>query len=284
MRKLIRATACAAALAMPVAGFAAHRSASEGTSGARLAQMCDAGSRDIAGLPIEQIRRSIQPDGDKLAALDELASATQKAAQDLKAACPAETPPTAPARLDAMQVRIAAMIAAVATVRPPLEKFYGLLSDEQKEQVTTLSQSQRRGASLLEDCGATQLGPAAWPTADIERRVRPTEAQRASLMALQDAAAKAAEIVKGSCPTESPLTPTARLAAIATRLDALLQSVKTMSGPLNDCYGMLDDAQKARFDAISLPRTSQSEQPRARPHRHHYVSLFAVIRRLFHLF
>jgi hypothetical protein len=285
MHHLIRATIFVAALAMPTAGIAAHHPAGVGTSGARLAQMCDAGSRDIAGLPIEQIRRSIQPDGDKRAALDELAGATKKAAQDLKAACPAETPPTAPGRLAAMQVRIEAMIAAVATVRPPLEKFYGLLSDEQKEQVTTLSQSQRRGASLLEDCGATQLGPAEWPTADIERRVRPTEAQRASLTALQDAAAKAAEIVKGSCPTESPFTPTARLAAIATRLDALLQSVKTMSGPLNDCYGMLDDAQKARFDAISLPRTSQTEQPRAKPpHRHHYVSLGAYIRRLFHLF
>jgi len=285
MRNLIRATAFAAALAMPVAGFAAHhRPAREGTSGARLAQMCDAGSRDIVGLPIDQIRRSIQPDGDERAALDELASATQKAAQDLKAACPAETPPTAPDRLAAMQARVEAMIAAAATVRPPLEKFYGLLSDEQKERVNTLSQNQRRGASLLEDCGATQLGPAEWPTADIERRVHPTDAQRASLVALQDASTKAAEIVKASCPTESPLTPAARLAAIGTRLDALLQSVKTMSGPLNDSYSMLDDAQKARFDAISLPRTSQSEQPRAKPHRHHYVSLFSFVRRLFHLF
>ena len=39
---------------------------------------------------------------------------------------------TAPGRLAAMQQRIEAMISAVATVRPPLEKFYGLLDDEQK--------------------------------------------------------------------------------------------------------------------------------------------------------
>ena len=78
--------------------------------------------------------------------------------------------------------------------------------------------------------------------------------------------------------------PPARLTAIGTRLDAMLQSIKTMSGPLDDFYGMLDDGQKARFDGISLPRTSQIEQPRGRPHRYHHVNLFAFIRRLFHLF
>lgn len=285
MRNLTRVTAFAITLTMPIEALAAHRPVGEGSSSARLVQICDAGSRDIAGLPIDQIRRGIAVDGDKRAALDELAGATQKAAQDIKAACPAETPPTAPARLAAMQARVEAMIAAVATLRPPLEKFFGLLSDEQKERVNALSQNRRRGVSLLEDCGVAQLGAPEWPTADIERAVRPTEAQRASLMALQDAAAKAADIVKGSCPTESLLTPTARLAAIGKRLDALLQSIKTMSGPLNDFYGMLDDEQKMRFDAISLPRTSQGEPARAKPpHRHHYVSLGAFIRRLFHQF
>lgn len=286
MRDLIRATVFVAALAMPTAGIAAHHLAGVGTSGARLAQMCDAGTRDIAGLPVDQFQRALQVDGDKRAALDELAGATRKAAQDLKAACPAERPPTALGRLAAMQSRIEAMIAAVATVRPPLEKFYDLLNDEQKERVNALSQNRRRGASLLDqDCGAAQLGADEWPTADIERLVRPTEDQRASLTALQDAATKTSDIVKGSCPTESPLTPTTRLAAIGKRLDALLQSIKTLSGPLNDFYAMLDDEQKARFDGISLPRTSQSEPPRAKPpHRHHYVSLGAFIRRLFHLF
>ena len=284
MRNLIRATALAAALTMPLAASAAHhRGAGDSGSGARLTQMCEAGSRDIAGLPIEQIQRSTQVAGDARAALDELAGATQKAAKDLKAACPTETPTTAPARLAAMQARIEAMIAAVATVRPPLEKFYDLLSDEQKERVNTLTRG--RGTGLLElDCGATQVGVAAWPTADIERRVRPTQAQRESLTTLQDAAAKTADIVKGSCPSQAPLSPPARLTAIGSRLDAMLQSIKTMSGPLDDFYGMLDDEQKARFDGISLPRTSQIEQPRGRSHRYHHVSPFAFIRRLFDLF
>ena len=53
-----------------------------------------------------------------------------------------------------------------------------------------------------------------WPTADIDRTVRPTEAQRASLVALEDATAKAADMLKASCPTDNPLTPPARLAAV----------------------------------------------------------------------
>ena len=43
-----------------------------------------------------------------------------------------------------MQKRIEAMIAAVQTVQPPLEKFYGLLSDEQKARLTALGGDQRQ--------------------------------------------------------------------------------------------------------------------------------------------
>ena len=117
--------------------------------------------------------------------------------------------------------------------------------------------------------------------------MRPTEAQRASLVALRDAAAKAADMSKGSCPTDNLLTPTARLAALGKRLDTLLQAVKTETGPLNDFYGMLDDEQKAKFNAISLPQTSQSEQPKAKPstvHHRHFVSIGYFIRRLFRWF
>jgi len=287
MRNLVPVTAVAAALLMPLAGFAAPRTGAEGAGAGRLAQMCTEGSRDIAGLPVEQFQRTVQTDDAQRAALDDLANATTKAAQDIKAACPAETALTAPGRLAATQMRIEAMIAAVATVRPPLERFYGLLSDEQKEQIVALGRNQRQGRSgslLDKDCGSAQASVAAWPAADIERTVRPTEAQRASLVALQDAAAKSADMYKGSCPADDLLTPTARIAAVGQRLDTLLQAVKTVSAPLNDFYGTLDDEQKAKFNAIALPQTSQVEPPKAKPtsfHRRHFVSIEYLIRRLF---
>jgi LTXXQ motif family protein len=290
MRNLIRNIALAAALFMPMASIAAYRNGGESAAGARLAQMCDEGSRDVAGLPTDQYKRVIQAGDAQRAALDDLANATLKAAQNIKAACPTEAALTAPGRLAAMQTRIETMIAAVATVRPPLEKFYGLLSDEQRERIIALGRNQRqsRTGSLLEqDCGSAQSSASEWPTTNIERTVHPTEAQRASLMTLQDAAAKAADISKNSCPTDSLLTPTARIAAVGKRLDALLQAVKTVIAPLNDFYGILDDEQKARFNGISLTQTSQIDQPKPKPsvvHRYHFMSLGYFIRHLFSRF
>ena len=80
----------------------------------QLAQMCGEDSHDIAGLPIDQFQQAIQPTDAQRAALDDLANASLKAAQDIKAACPTDIALTAPSRLAAMQQRIEAMIAAVA--------------------------------------------------------------------------------------------------------------------------------------------------------------------------
>jgi hypothetical protein len=246
-------------------GQASPVSATPNATANPLAQLCGEDSRDIAGLPVDQFQRAIQPDDAQRAALDDLANASVKAARDIKAACPTEIALTAPTRLAAMQKRIEAMIGAVETVQPPLEKFYGLLSDEQKERVTALGQEQRQSrtaSSPDQSCGAAQASVTDWPTADIERTVRPTDAQRESLVALQNATAKAADMLKVSCPADNPLTPPARLAAVGKRLDTMLQAVKTVIAPLNDFYGALDDEQKARFDAIAPQRTSQIDQPK----------------------
>ncbi len=50
----------------------------------QLAQMCGEDSRDIAGLPIDQIQRAIQPNDVQRTALDELADASVKAARTIE--------------------------------------------------------------------------------------------------------------------------------------------------------------------------------------------------------
>jgi hypothetical protein len=232
----------------------------------QLAQMCGADSRDIAGLPTDQFQQAVQLTDEQRAALDDLVNASAKAAQDIKAACPTDIALTAPSRLAAMQQRIETMIAAVETIQPPLEKFYGLLSDEQKARLTALGndQHQNRSAektagSLEQNCGAAPAGAMEWPTAEIDQTVRPTEAQRASLAALQNATNQAADLLKASCPTDDPLTPPARLAAVGKRLNTMLQAVKMVSSALNDFYRALSDEQKARFEAIGPQRTTQLE-------------------------
>jgi hypothetical protein len=255
----------------------------------QLSQMCGNDSRDIAGLPIDQIQQTIAPNDAQRAALDDLANASVKAAQDIKAACPTQVALTAPNRLAAMQARIEAMIGAVGTVQPALDKFYGLLNDEQKARLNALGQDQRRnaaaqntGGSIAQSCGATQSGVTDWPAAQIDSTLHPTDAQRASLTALQDASAKAADMLKTACQTDAAVTPPARLAAVGKRLDVMLQAVKTVRTPLDDFYGTLSDEQKAQFEAIGPRRTSSLDQPViAQTHyRRHHASIAGMVRRL----
>jgi len=265
------------------------------TATSELTQLCGDDSREIAGLPIDQIQQVIQPNEAQRAALDELANASVKAAQDIKAACPTQISLTAPGRLAAMQQRIEAMISAVDTVQPPMQKFYDLLNDEQRARLSALAQNQRnaetarnRNGSLVQSCGAAQASVPDWPAAEIDARVHPTEAQRADLTALQQASAKAVEMLKASCPTTEPLTPPARLEAIANRLDTMLQAVKSVRAALDGFYGKLSDEQKAQFEAIGPARTGPSDQPTAsgqppasRTHgRRHHVGIPGIVRHI----
>ena len=226
-----------------------------------LARLCGDDSRDIAGLPIDQIEQAIQPDEAQRTALDDLGNASVQAAQSIRAACPTQAVLTAPARLAAMHQRIEAMMSAVALVRSPLERVYSLLNDEQKARFNALAEQQRTRAaantpkrSLGESCGAAQSATFEWPTAEIEDRLRPNDTQRSALKALQDASSKAADMLKAACQSDDPVTPPARLAAIAKRLDTMLEAVKLVRAALDDFYATLSDEQKAQFEAIGQKR------------------------------
>jgi hypothetical protein len=249
--------------------------------------MCGEDNGDIAGLPIDQVEQAIKPNDAQRVALDDLAHASAQAARNVKAGCPTEIALTAPSRLAAMQQRIEAMIAAVDTVQPPLEKFYALLSDDQKARLTALGEDQRQSQAVTNtSCGA-QPGVLDWPSAEIDQSVIPTGAQRASLVALQNATAKAAGMLNASCPTDSPLTPPARLTAVGERLDTMLQAVNSVHLALNDFYGSLNDEQKARFDAIGPQRTSQADAPKATQTEHrrrHSSNINSVVRHLIRSF
>ena len=249
-----------------LAGYLPSRaSAAPGTSEAaldRLTQMCGEDSRDIGGLPIDQIQQAIELTETQRAALDDLTNASVTAAQKIKAACPTKILLTAPSRIAFMQQRIEAMIAAVTTVRPALEKFYGLLNDEQKARLNALGEDERRritarnrNRSLAQSCDAAQPTSLKWPTEEIDARLHPTETQRASLVALQDASSKAADMLKTSCQADDAVTPPVRLAAVGKRLDTMLQAVKVVRSALDDFYGTLSDEQKAQFEAIGPRRT-----------------------------
>ena len=225
-------------------------------------QLCGDYSREIAGLAVHQIQPAIQPNEAQRAALDDLAGALGSAAQMIQASCPAQPALTAPQRLAVMQQRVGAMIAAVSAVQPPLANFYDLLDEEQEARLNAIAEDRRkrfagnRATEAPVGCGGIQPAALQWPANEIEAKVRPTEAQRAALMVLQGAYARAADILNHACPPEGADTLPTRLDAADGRLEAMLQAVSLVSAALEDFYAMLSDAQKAQFEAIGQKRTA----------------------------
>jgi hypothetical protein len=107
-------------------------------------------------------------------------------------------------------------------------------------------------ASVQQLCSQPGSGVTAWPFADIEKKVGLNADQKSLLDQLRTAANNASAAFKASCPSENafPLTPPGRLTAMTTRLDATLQSVKTVRPALEAFYNSLSDEQKERFNEI----------------------------------
>jgi LTXXQ motif family protein len=228
-----------------------------------LQQLCGDDSREIAGLPIDQIQQAIQPNEAQRAALDDLANALISAAQMIRASCPTQTAFTAPDRLAVMQQRIGAMTKAALAVQQPLGKFYDLLDDEQEARLNALAEDRRKMSAAngategpAQACGAAQPAALQWPADEIETRLHPNDTQRAALKLLQDANARAADILNGECQPKDAITPPARLDAADGRLDAMQQAVYLVSAALEGFYATLSDEQKAQFEAIGQKRTA----------------------------
>jgi hypothetical protein len=120
----------------------ANRDRSEAGGGVagRLTSLCSERAASFARLPTDKIEQVIHPDELQRDALEALKSASAKASAQLNASCPTQTPQNLPDRLHAVEQRLAAMIAALRTVRPALTDFYGSLSDEQKARFNMMGQ------------------------------------------------------------------------------------------------------------------------------------------------
>ncbi len=108
-----------------------------------LGKFCDERAVGVTDLPIDRIARAVQPTPVQRAALDNLRNASVKAADELKAKCPAYQALTPTGRVEAMEKRLEATLAAVRTVQPALTTFYEGLSDEQKARFNSLRSASR---------------------------------------------------------------------------------------------------------------------------------------------
>jgi len=232
--------------------------------GSAATQICSADARGLTDFPIEQISRQVQPTQEQQALLDDLKVATDKAVQVLQGACPNDLPATPTGRLAAMRLRVRAMLRAVQTVRPALDKFYASLSDEQKERFNALDQgnagatAQNQSGGFAQFCGGQNSSVVNLPIGRIEQTLRPNQTQEAALRDVSDASAKAADILHAACPNgpgQEMLTPPGRIAAMEQRLDAMLQAIDTVRPALTKFYAALSDEQKARFDRMGRRAT-----------------------------
>jgi hypothetical protein len=221
----------------------------------RAAEVCGNSASDLTDWPIERISEVVQPTEAQRPALDELRAASQKAIDILKAGCPKDLPSTPTGRLAAMESRVKAMLQAVQTVRPPLERFYQLLSDEQKARLNAVSPGGKSTAeedqrALTKFCRERAPAVTDLPFDRIAQATQPTPPQRSALDELKDVSAKAAEGLRSNCPVYAAVTPTGRIEAMEKRLEATQGAVITVQPALTKFYDGLSDEQKARFNSL----------------------------------
>jgi predicted transcriptional regulator len=222
-----------------------------------LTKLCGDDEGEVATLPIDQIRQTVQLSDEQRTALDELANASIEAAHAIRAACPMQAALTASGRLAAMQQRVEAMISGVATIRPSLEKFYELLDDEQKGRLTALAQQRTQTVPKVpaaQSCTAPEAF--AWPGKEIAAGLHLNDTQRSAAEWLARMSAKARNLLNFDCEPDEGLAAPDRLATVDTRLDAMLEAIKVIRPALEDFYATLNDEQKAQFETIGAKRTS----------------------------
>jgi hypothetical protein len=99
-------------------------------------------------------------------------------------------------------------------------------------------------------CSGQEQGLTDFPIERIAAQVNPDRHQRALLDDLKAATAKAVGILKATCPNELPSTPTGRLEAMRSRVEAMLRAVQEVRPALDAFYNSLSDEQKERFNAL----------------------------------
>src|SRR5512141_170473 len=95
-------------------------------------RMCSPAAAGFAEWRIDRLEQVIKPTDAQRAKFDELKTASSKAADLVRNACPTDFPKTVVGRMEVMEKHADARLQAIKTVRPAMEAFYATLSDEQK--------------------------------------------------------------------------------------------------------------------------------------------------------
>lgn len=216
------------------------------------------GSPVGAGAWVERIEQIVQPDAAQRELLVELRQGLVKADDEVKAACPSAMAASQLARLDVMEERLRALHYATLTIRTPLEKFYGALSDEQKARLNGPASGNGAQAGPARICQAHAPDPRDRSAFALDRRARPTAEQRAYQDAMRKHLTDMAQFVTAACPQDTPATPLARLDAQADRITILLYAAMAMRPALDHSAGAEPNVQADAPTPSPRPRPVQA--------------------------
>jgi LTXXQ motif family protein len=122
---------------------------------------CGPGPSGVARLGADRIQEALSLTQAQAAKFDELKAASQKVVQNIAETCSTDLPRTPTGRVDALEHRLETMLAAVRTVKPVLDDFYGSLSDEQKARLNALEETNAgadAGARSADNAGNEEAG------------------------------------------------------------------------------------------------------------------------------
>lgn len=214
---------------------------------------------------ITRITQAISPSAAQAGVIEQLRTALVQTFERIEATCPAAMPTTPTERLDAIQSRIWAMHDALLTLRLPFEKFYNSLSGDQQWRMARDAgdASESAKAAREQPCSEQAALMSDTPMRAVERAVRPTEEQRASLEALRLRSSGMAQLIMSACPTYPLLGHMGRFTAASDRLDAMLFAAMTLGPALQAFYDSLSDKQKTSLIAAvrQIKRSPQNANP-----------------------
>jgi hypothetical protein len=121
----------------------------------------------------------------------------------------------------------------------------------------------RRSAALpggSQICSGQAQGLTDFPIERIAQQVNPDQHQQALLDDLKAATAKAVNILQAACPNGLPSTPTGRLTAMRSRVEAMQKAAQVVRPALDAFYNSLSDEQKEQFNALDEDINSAGKQ------------------------
>ena len=198
----------------------APRTAETGPQAARLIEsgMCSAKASELADGLISRAAAIVSPDAKQKAALDSLDAALREAIERGRGKVCSEAAVSDPLKRTADSIWI--MWDTTLLLRPPLQRFYDSLADEQKAKLAGNAAASR---ALAQTCLAQRP-----EVSDRMALALPPDA-RARLDALKQRSADLVKFLAVSCPKEVEATPVDRLKAAGARMNALLFVTMSMA-------------------------------------------------------